>query len=206
MVGMSQPSLHLTLDTQTQDLAGDCISLPAPAPGAAAEDPTDCAAEVAAQAPPSAGTKPAHLPLPAVPCDSAERHPAHSSDEGGSDSECRGEEPVAEQSDSDEEAISGAEEAASDGSSSSDSSDSESEHEGVAQVIQLCRVLMDVMASKGLNTGLVLNYICYCIRLHWMPQLPVLQIQQMVCARVQPWQVRSLLLSCQDGARGSPPS
>ena len=133
----SQPSLHLTLDTQTQDMAGDCTAQLPPTPDAAAGVPeSDAVPPAAADAPSEAGRDAAQRPAPP---ESAQQQPPLSSGAGGSSSDSDGEEPPAQPSDtdSDDEAISGAGDAAPGGSSSSSSSDSESDDDDDAQVTQV---------------------------------------------------------------------
>jgi hypothetical protein len=137
IASMSQPSLHLTLDTQTQDMTGDCIAELPPALDAAARLPADDAipaAAAAADAPLQADA--AQHAAPTAPHESTEQQFPPSSAARGSSGESEGEEPPEQHSDSDEEAISGASDAAPDGSrsSNSSSSDSESDHEDDAQV------------------------------------------------------------------------
>ena len=135
VASMSQPSLHLTLDTQTQDMAADCLAELPPASDAAARLPADDTGPAAAADAPSNADAAQHA-APTAPYESTEQQFPPSSAARGSSGESEGEEPPAQHSDSDEEAISGASDAAPDGSrsSSSSGSDSESDHEDDAQV------------------------------------------------------------------------
>ena len=138
IASMSQPSLHLTLDTQTQDMTADCLAELPPASDAAARPPADgavpAAATAAADSPSEADA--AQHAAPTAPHELTEQQFLPGSAARGSSGESEGEEPLEQLSDRDEEAISGASDAAPDGSrsSSSSSSDSESDHEDDAQV------------------------------------------------------------------------